>query len=397
MDISRVSLSGALIMIASCGSPVAAADGGDESAPADARGDPPRADSGPRVVTACPTGTGDHLGVWEDITPTEFRANPRLETTTVAVAASNPSVVYASAGDKTNGGNGSVGVFRSTDCGATWHKVNTGAFGAHLDTGDVWQILVDPTNADVVYATNGYGMDPTLYNSTNGGVDWAELRADAGGLAGGFVQGFGMDPQDSQHLVVTYHANCGAPLGPMCMGETSDGGANWRQFRGPASGWEEGASVTIVNSTTFVYLSGAGGWITRDDGGTWEKFATAYESPLQGPIYTAYLGSDGSLYVGAGNTGVLRASVSDPKALVRLDHSPIAGALIDDGTTLYATQGNNDPMPWYAASLGTPTGWTQMGTATVPMRGGLALAYDSDHHLIYSANWGGGLWRVAAH
>src|SRR5438128_2219586 len=106
MDRPRVSLCGALVILASCAG----------SSPG-ARADPARVDSGPRTVAACPSGTGKAIGVWEDITPTEFRANPRLETTTVAVAASDPRILYASAGDKTNGGNGSVGVFRSNDCG----------------------------------------------------------------------------------------------------------------------------------------------------------------------------------------------------------------------------------------------------------------------------------------
>jgi hypothetical protein len=49
--------------------------------------------------------------------------------------------------------------------------------------------------------------------------------------------------------------------------------------------------------------------------------------------------------------------------------------------------------PYFSTSESKPGAWTNMKT---PMMrdGGLYLAYDPDHHLLYSSNLPAGAWRV---
>lgn len=96
----------------------------------------------------------------------------------IAVAPSNPSVVYVGTGEA-NGGSGSLtydanGIYKSIDAGATW--TNVGLQSTHI-TG---RVAVHPTNPDIVFAaTMGdlYGPTPDrgLYKTTDGGLTWTNV------------------------------------------------------------------------------------------------------------------------------------------------------------------------------------------------------------------------------
>src|SRR5262249_15014568 len=75
----------------------------------------------------------------------------------VAIAPSNPSVAYA-----TSNGN----LLRSADGGATWTSLPTPAYSY----GDA--VVVDPTNANVVYVSTGINQ---LLKTTDGGSTWTTL------------------------------------------------------------------------------------------------------------------------------------------------------------------------------------------------------------------------------
>src|SRR5262249_29776195 len=134
-----------------------------------------------------------------------------------------------------------------------------------LETGQLWAALVDPSNPQNMYVVNGYGNGPTVYKSTNGGVDWAPLSPDVSNVLGyhdNFVQAIAMDPTNSEHLAVTFHDNCGAPFQPLCMSQSTDGGNTWTEFNGPSelTGWQEGATLTVLGATNYLYGCGAGVW-----------------------------------------------------------------------------------------------------------------------------------------
>jgi hypothetical protein len=337
-------------------------------------------------------------GSWEDITPAAFRATPQMQTLNAVVDPNDPSIVFAVAGDKTNGGNGGSGIYRSMDCGASWVKVSTGRNGGALETGDVWQLAIDSSNSQTLYATNGYGDNPTLWQSHNGGVDWDPLKPDTMNVASNFVQTFALDPSDPRHVVLTFHEDCAAPFAPMCMSESKDGGATWRLFKGPANGWKEGAGIVMLGGPSWLMFNGDGAYLTSDGGASWSEPLVSYRGLLNAWVFSGYVGSDNNVYLGVGNTGILKSPLAQidasGKSWVKLDHSPIATAIVDDGVSLFASSAwDTTGQPFYSAPLKQPTQWTQMKSPSVS-NGGNPMVYDPAHHIVYSADWSGGLWRL---
>jgi hypothetical protein len=87
----------------------------------------------------------------------------------VAVAASNPSVVYAATLWAPN-------LYRTTDAGITWNRVS--AFPGVPYSGSGATLAVAPTDSNVVYVASGNQM----VFSTNGGVTWSKATSLAGNI-----------------------------------------------------------------------------------------------------------------------------------------------------------------------------------------------------------------------
>src|SRR5690349_9201718 len=86
----------------------------------------------------------------------------------LAISASQPSTLYAAVAS-TNGG-GVLGVFKSTDAGATWSPVTATGIGCNAQCWYDLVIVVDPTNPDLVY----FGGVP-LFRSTDGGATFTSI------------------------------------------------------------------------------------------------------------------------------------------------------------------------------------------------------------------------------
>jgi hypothetical protein len=86
----------------------------------------------------------------------------------ITYSASNPNIVYAGSGYESEPD--SKGIFKSTDGGTTWSRIDSG-LAINKDTGYpfyVKSIAVHPDNPDIVFAATGSG----LYKSSNGGKTW---------------------------------------------------------------------------------------------------------------------------------------------------------------------------------------------------------------------------------
>jgi photosystem II stability/assembly factor-like uncharacterized protein len=98
----------------------------------------------------------------------------------VAVAPSDPNVVYAGSGEANIRGNVEAGngLYKSTDAGKTWKHV-------WKQEGQIGQIAVHPKNADVAFAAvlgHAFGPNPErgVYRTTDGGKTWQQvLKKDA--------------------------------------------------------------------------------------------------------------------------------------------------------------------------------------------------------------------------
>ncbi len=336
---------------------------------------------------------------WHNITPPQMAM---LEALSVIVDPYDQTV-YAAADTSTTPG---TGVLRSSDCGATWSLASTGQNADTMKSGGLWAMMIEPAphNAPTIYAANGYGNGPTIYRSTNGGVDFAALDPDPDGVINTglpFVHTIAMDPNDPAHIAVGFHDNCKAPHSPLCFSRSLDRGAAWQVFDGPRDlgGWEEGASINILGPSSYLYLGNHGTYYTSDEGKTWTHVNGS-------AIYCCYGGitlrlPDGSLLapIGNGTEGLWlsRASANSP---LGASFSHLAGtpdqivSLITDGKRVFAGRGYfNLTQPYWSASLTDLTKWTQMVTPTIT-RSPNQMAFDPVHHVIYSANWRAGLWRL---
>jgi hypothetical protein len=343
----------------------------------------------------CPT-DASKVGVWENVEPDAFHMPANMQTIAVAVNPKQGSV-YASASNRTNGGDGCTGIYKSMDCGSTWKLQSTGASSEKLKTGQLWAMLIDPVEPDNVYAANGYGDGPTLYKSPNGGVDWVALKPDAEDVLPGhnnFVQCVAMEQKNPKHIAVTFHDNCGKNYNQLCFSRSVDGGANWQLFNGPnIGGWQEAATFSVLGPTHYFYLSGAGAWFTPDTGKTWTKV-------IEKGFFARYAGSvtiapDGTAYAAGALEHLFFSKETDGSPLGAVwkvvENSPQSTNVIHDGVNLIAAQVNGPP--FFTAKLSDPTVWTHMDTPSVTA-GSSEMAFDPVHNVLYSANFENGLLRM---
>ncbi len=167
---------------------------------------------------------------WQPI----FDSEPTQSIGAIAVATSDPNIIYVGSGEGLRRPDLSVGngVYRSADGGRSWRHVG-------LDDGQqIADLAVDPRDPQRLFAAvlgHPYGANPErgIYRSTDGGASWQRVLyrdADTGGSA------VAIDPRAPQ---VVYAALWQSRLGPWedknefegtggGLFKSTDGGATWR-------------------------------------------------------------------------------------------------------------------------------------------------------------------------
>jgi photosystem II stability/assembly factor-like uncharacterized protein len=198
---------------------------------------------------------------------------------TVAVSgvAGNPFLFYIAA---VNGG-----IWRSDDAGRTWNPIFDAA-----PTGSVGALAVAPSDPKILYAGSGEGLQrPDLavgdgvYKSTDGGNTWTNL----GLREGQQIAGIAIDPRNADRVFV---AVLGHPYGPneeRGIYRSTDGGATWQRvlyenanvggfavaidphdpnvvyatlWAARQAPWEIGMSFEIAGSGVFKSIDGGSTW-----------------------------------------------------------------------------------------------------------------------------------------
>jgi photosystem II stability/assembly factor-like uncharacterized protein len=207
----------------------------------------------------------------------------------LAIAPSDPSIVWAGTGEANNRQSSSWGdgVYKSTDGGHTWTHMGLD------DTQAIGRIVIDPTNPEVVYvAALGHLWGPNaergLFKTSDGGKTWQKalfINDDTG------VSDVAIDPHSSNILYAAAYErrrtvwgfNGGGPNGGVYR--TTDAGATWKKLTGGLPEGDVGRIGLSVyrKDPNIVYaeVQAAKGGIFRseDKGLTWKKMSSTDPRP----------------------------------------------------------------------------------------------------------------------
>ena len=275
--------------------------------------------------------TNDYGRTWKPI----FDDQPTGSVGDIAVAPSNPNIIYVASGEGIQRPDLGVGngVYKSTDAGKTW--INTGLkdgqqigsiiidptnenrvfvavlghpYGPNtergvyrtIDGGKNWervlykdentgaiQVVFDPKNPNIIYADlwaarqgpweNGawQGKESGLFKSTDGGNTWKKLSKGLPTIDEGLGRiGFCVAPSDPNRLYATVDAG---KLGGIYRSD--DAGENWTLINPDGRLWGRGSDFAEIKAdpknADIVYTANVVTWKSTDGAKTWTAFRGA--------------------------------------------------------------------------------------------------------------------------
>lgn len=256
----------------------------------------------PRVYYAA-TASG---GVWKS-TDGGIRWSPLFDEMpissigSIAVAPSDPNVVYVGSGEANIRGDVAAGngIYRSTDAGKTWKHV-------WLQEGQIGTMGVHPKNPDVAFAAvlgHAFGPNPErgVYRTTDGGESWEKVLfvdEDTG------ASDVSIDPTNPRIVFAGLWEARRSPWSLVSGGDTGgvfvsrDGGDTWKKIQG--KGLPEGVTGKIAvdvapSDPRRVYAlieAEKGGLFRSDDGGENWKQVNGERYLLIRPWYFTHLTVD---------------------------------------------------------------------------------------------------------
>jgi photosystem II stability/assembly factor-like uncharacterized protein len=313
----------------------------------------------------------------------------------IAVAPSDPNVVYVGTGDTYRPTYRGNGIYKSTDAGTTWR---------HLTVGDtkVPNIIVDPTNPNIVVAAalgnpQNAGVRG-VFRSADGGATWTRTLA-ADGDAGVEDVASAFDEPNVLYAVA------GAVF------KSIDEGRTWTRLAGaglPALGGSgrglKRLAVAPKTKAQRVFLAGVGRLTRSDDGGaTWktvtedprpgaERVFVSPDNPdlVYGAHITAYRSRDGGVTweafkgaPGGDDPHVMWIDPTDPHRIV------LAG---DQGASV-SLDGGNTWGSWYNQStaqvyhIGIDSSWPYWVYGQQQDSGAVAVKARGDLGAIGPLDW----------
>lgn len=222
-----------------------------------------------------------------------FDKQPAAAIGALAVAPSDPSIVWAGTGEAWAIRDSDVmgnGIYKSTDAGKTWTNMGL------PESGRIGRIIVNPENADIVFAcvlgrTTGPQQERGVYRTTDGGQHWDRVLFAADNVG---CSGLAMDAHDSRTLFAgmwqvemhTYAELSGGPGSGVYV--SHDGGAKWKHIeehglpKAPVGKIDVAVAPTNSNRVyALIQTKDQGSLWRSDDGGEHWK-AVNYQRALIG-------------------------------------------------------------------------------------------------------------------
>jgi photosystem II stability/assembly factor-like uncharacterized protein len=209
----------------------------------------------------------------------------------LAIAPSDPSIVWVGSGEPNNRQSSSWGdgVYKSMDAGKTWTRLGL------KDTQSIGRVVIHPTDPNIVYVAAlghlwGANHERGVFKTTDGGATWTQslyINDDTG------VSDIAIDPQSPNTLYAAAYQrrrtafgyNGGGPAGGIY--KTVDGGAHWTKLtKGLPEKGDIGRCALEVyrKNPNIVYalvenMAQGGIYRSEDKGFTWTRMSNTDPRP----------------------------------------------------------------------------------------------------------------------
>ena len=181
---------------------------------------------------------------------------------------SNPDIVYAGLWESRQGpwenaawsGPGG-GLFKSTDGGTTWRKLEPAAPDAAIQV----NLGIAPSNPRRIYAVIALARGTGLFRSDDGGETWARASDNrtASRIGGGDLPRIAVHPADPDTVFVVSTVSW----------KSTDGGRTFKAFKGAPGGDDyQNLWINPTNGDVILYASDQGAVITVNGGETWSSW-----------------------------------------------------------------------------------------------------------------------------
>jgi photosystem II stability/assembly factor-like uncharacterized protein len=314
----------------------------------------------------------------------------------LAVAASDPNVLYAATGEWTAGigtpvdpVTKGVGVYRTANAGADWDLC------APIPSDMCSAVAVDPTYASRVFVGGSTG----LHRSTDGGLSWDIPLGHTYGVFDGEISDVVIDPNDVDRLYIGVHRDG--------VYRSTDGGNTWVRLQNGIDTGSVADSPKIAlgrsgtHGTQFVAVKMGERVYTSTDGGTTFTRQTDVGGPIWYFAWTNLISVDptGEDVLIAGAVGLYRstdggASWTFSGAGVHSDNQSIAFDPADHDHVYVATDGGiwsstDNGVTWAFTSRGlVATHFYNMAVSdTATLRYGGAIQDDSGFQFVGLPDW----------